>query len=98
MNDKPYLALSWIATGAGWVLTHFSSVAVIAASLIAASASYYSFRINRRKDRQMRASDEHACSECKRTMNPFQCPYPESERPETCWLRREIEAQRKAEL
>jgi len=97
MNDKPYLVSAWIATGAGWILTHVSSVAVITASLIAAAASYYSFRINRRKDRQMRAAEEHACEVCLRTQNPFNCPHPAHERPENCWLRREIEAQKERE-
>jgi len=97
MNDKHYLILAWTGVVTGWTLQHISTVAVITASLIAAGASYYSLLINRRKNRQMRAAEEHACEVCLRTQNPFNCPHPAHERPENCWLRREIEAQKERE-
>lgn len=88
MNDKGSIVgivLAWTGAGTAWALHNMNTLLVAAATVCAMFASYYAWRVNRRKDRYLRAMDEHACAHCKLTMNPFKCPYPKNERPANCW-------------
>lgn len=82
---------AWTGAGAAFFVQNISTVLVAVATLFAILSSFYSWRINRRKDRYLRAMDEHACEQCKITSNPFNCPHPENERPPNCWLRKQEE-------
>lgn len=95
MNDKgSFLGIigAWTGAGTAFLLHNMNTLLVAGATICAMFASLYAWKVNRRKDRYLRAMDEHACVQCQLTMNPFKCPYPKGERPADCWERRKENA------
>lgn len=90
MNDRGSLIGiigAWTGAGTAFLLHNMNTLLVAAATVCAMFASIYAWRVNRRKDRYLRAQDEHACNACRLTRNQLRCPYPKNERPADCWAR-----------